>query len=301
MDKNSIVFVTLVGSPEEDEGARLLIASLRAFGGRLSRSSFWVLAMDPEGVSRTCHGLPDVTSLPLERDAAFPRYPFAAKVNACAQAERMAGRDGCTLVWLNALGLIVNPPLAFDLAPPHAVAFRPVHIRNVGSLAAEPLDAYWAAVYRTVGLADTSQSLESFIGAERLRPYFNTHLFAFDPSLGLMAAWRDLFLQMLADSAFQDASCRDELHRIFLHQATLSALLTRRLEWDRLRFLPPEYSYPLHLHHRIPSDRRPATLNELVCPVFEEPFRYPGALNGLAVREPLLSWLVAQGVGSEPA
>ena len=72
----------------------------------------------------------------------------------------------------------------------------------------------------------------------------------------------------------------------------LSALLTKRLDWGRMRILPPEYSYPLHFHHRVPPSLRPQILNSQVCPVYEEAFRYPDTLNGLEASEPLRSWLM---------
>jgi len=61
---------------------------------------------------------------------------------------------------------------------------------------------------------------------------------------------------------------------------------------DGLRFnLPPEYSYPLHLHQEIALDRRANFLNSLVCPVYEGMYQHPDTLNGIGVQEPLLSWI----------
>jgi len=129
------------------------------------------------------------------------------------------------------------------------------------------------------------------VGLQEIRPYFNTHLFSIDPSKGVLREWWELFKTMIADQEFQSRYCGDEEHRIFLHQALLSGLLAKRLEWKRIRVLPPEYSYPLHLHHRVPRARRPTMLNGLVCPVYEESYRYPDTLNGIGVHEPLKSWL----------
>jgi hypothetical protein len=73
----------------------------------------------------------------------------------------------------------------------------------------------------------------------------------------------------------------------------LSALVAKNLGRERIRLLPPEYSYPLHLHLQVPPARQPRRLNDLVCPVYEETFDYPASLNGLHVDEPLRSWLAA--------
>ena len=287
-----IRFAVAVGSAEGARHAGLLIESLRSFGGRLSECPVWVFLLDGASDPRGFDGLEEVHVVALEMEEGLPRYYFAGKVYACSRAEELAGEGVRSLVWLSPLCLILNPPVLFDLGVPFDAAFRPVHIRNVGSPAGEPLDGFWKGVYRIVGIEDAPFTVESYVGRQKIRPYFNTHLFSIDPSKGLLREWWKLFKTMVADQEYQSRHCGDEVHRIFLHQALLSALLTQRLERERIRVLPPEYSYPLHLHQEVPADRRPRTLNSLVSPVYEEAFRYPDTLNGLAVEEPLRSWLV---------
>jgi hypothetical protein len=279
-------FVPLVGSADEEASARLL--------GLLGECAVWVFALDPDRVSRALSGMEGVSCLPLAMDPEL-RYPFAVKVQVCAQAEALAADEVRSLVWVTTQCLIVNPPVLFDLPASFDAAFRPVHIQNIGSLASEPLDNYWSEVYRAVGMDDTSRTVESFVDSRELRPYLNTHLFAIDPSQGLCQTWLQLFREMVADKAFQSGPCQDQLHRIFLHQAILSALVTKRLEWQRICLLPPEYSYPLHLHPEVSAVRRSQSLGDLVCPVYEGVYRYPETLNGLPVQEPLKSWLMARG------
>jgi hypothetical protein len=160
-------------------------------------------------------------------------------------------------------------------------------VQNVGILAGEPLDDYWAAIYRASGLEDTERTVESFVDGQTLRPYFNTHCFAADPAAGLMTTWLARFETLVADRSFQSTACREELHRIFLHQAVLSALLVQALAPEQIRLLPAEYSYPLHLQARIPASRRASTLNELACAVYEE----DGDLTAVPAVGPLASWL----------
>ena len=134
-------FAVAVGSAEAARHARLLIESLRSFGGRLRECPVWVFLLDREGASGGFAGLEGVRVVPLEIEEGFPRYYFAGKVYACSRAEELAGEGVRSLVWLSSQSLIVNPPVLFDLAPSFDAAFRPVHIRNVGSPADEPLDA----------------------------------------------------------------------------------------------------------------------------------------------------------------
>jgi hypothetical protein len=285
----------------------LLVESLRAYGGRLRDCPVWVLYVhepppDPEGW-RARAGV-RVVPLAIERGAG---YWFSAKVQAAARAEELAcastpaqaGPEVRSLVWLAPESLIVQPPLLFDLGTedtPYAAALRTVHHSNVGSPAGQPLDAYWAAVYRLVGLDEAPYTTRSYVDDQELRPYWNTHCYAVDPARGLLRAWREGFLAMVADAAFQAGPCRDVAHQVFLHQAVLCALLARELAEEEIRALPPEYSYPLHMHAQLPcahdehvrGAQRARALNDLVCAVYEDEL----PLEGMAVQEPLRAWLV---------
>lgn len=280
-------FLLMFRSEAGERLARTVIESLRTFGGPLRDSVVWAFVLDPERLSHALSGMEGVRRLPLLVDQEFPRYPFAEKVYACAAAEAMASAEVRSLVWLGLDCLVVNPPLLFDLDPAHDAAFRPVHHRNIGSPAHKPLDGFWAEVYQALEVGEMPYTVESFVDAQTLRPYFNTHCFAFDPAKGLCRAWWECFSAMVADHAFQAGSCRDELHRVFLHQAILSTLVATMLTWERIRMLPSDYNYPLNLLSQIPPDRRVQALNGLVSAVYEDAFPW----SEIQVHEPLRSWL----------
>jgi hypothetical protein len=286
-------FLLLFRSEADERLARIVVESLRAFGGRLSNNPVWAFLLDPDRVSRALPGMAGVRRFPLTVEKDFSPYPFAAKVYACAKAEEMAGPGIRSLVWLSLDCLVINPPLLFDLDPATGAtladaAFRPVHHKNVGSPAHEPADEFWQGVYRALEIDDMPYTVESFADRQTLRPYFNTHCFAFNPAVGLGRAWWTYFKAMVSDQAFQAGPCHDELHQIFLHQAILSTLVPKLLDWERVRLLPPEYNYPLNLLNEMPPDCRPPTLNRLVNAVYEETFPW----GGIEIQEPLRSWLV---------
>ena len=289
---NEICFLLMFRSEAGEQLARTAIESLRAFGGRLRDCQVWAFVLELGRVSHALHGIEGVRRFPLALEEGCPPYLFAEKVYACAMAEKMAGPDMRCLVWLSLDCLIVNPPVLFDLGPapsvaPADVAFRPVHHRNIGSAAHEPPDDFWQRIYRALGVDEMPYTVKSFADAQTLRPYFNTHCFAFNPAMGLGQAWWDHFRAMASDQAFQAGPCRDESHQIFLHQAILSTLVAKQLDWDRVRLLPPEYNYPLNLLSDMPSDRRAPTLNSLVNAVYEDAFPW----TEIEVQEPLCSWL----------
>ncbi len=297
---NETCFLTMFRSEAGERLARTVIESLRAFGGPLRDCPVWAFLLDPDRVPHALPGLEGVHRFPLVVEAGCPPYPFAEKVYAFARAEEMAGPEILSLVWLSLDCLVIQPPVLFDLGPvagvpSAATAFRPVHHQNVGSPAHEPPDEFWQGIYRALEIDDMPHTVESFVDARTLRPYFNTHCFALSSALGLGRAWWAQFKAMVTDEAFQAGPCRDELHRIFLHQAVLSTLVAKQLPWERVRMLPPEYNYPLNLLDEMPADLRVPVLNRLVNAVYEDAFPW----GQIEVEEPLRSWLSERLPGGE--
>ncbi len=283
-----ILFFTKISSPDEEAGARLLIQSLRSFGGALSACPFWIFACNTP-----CADLADtdVQVIPLSVPQTLHGYPFASLVSACRRAEELAPAGTPALVWLDPNCLIVQPPLLYDLGDSIDAALRPVHIRNVGLPPGQPLDAFWSGIYRVVGVEDVALTVTSFIGRQELRAYFNSHSLAVRPSLGLCARWLELFARLVADEDFQAAACGDDLHRIFLFQALFSTLVAATLDPARIRILPESYNYPYNLHQRVDAAQRAAALNDLVTLCNEDQLPHPDQISDIEIREPLRSWL----------
>ena len=293
----SLCFITLVRSVEGGQRLRLLVDSLRTFGGQLSQAPVWIFwgsDFHPAQLMDEYTEARGYTWIPLSHEESLQHYYFAQKISACAQAEERAAANFRSLVWLDPNCLVIQPPALFDLNPAYEAAFRPVHIQNVGSLVSEPMDEFWETIYRTIGVEDPSFTVQSFVDSKRLRPYFNTHLFSINPSKGLLRLWLEYFQVLVANQQFQSGACSSELHQIFLHQAILSTLIAKLLPLERIRILPPEYSYPIHLHDKVPQSNRVVALNDLVCAVYEDKIPHPQNVNELEIREPLCSWLLKE-------
>jgi hypothetical protein len=288
------VFLTWVHSPRQKRCAQILIESIRAYGGALSRCPVWLYEANPEEVP--CRDLESlgVRVLSLHIPDMVRGYILASKVCACAQAEALASPETQSLVWISPECLVVRPPVLFDLGSALDAAVRPVHIRNVGLPATEPPDAFWRGVYDAVGVLDVQSTVVSFCDVQHIRAYYNSAAFAVRPSAALLSRWFELFEALVRDHAFQSRACRDELHQIFLHQAILSTLVATQLNSERVRTLPPDYGYPYNLHGSVPPDRRARTLNDLTCVIYEERTVDPRRIGDIAINEPLRTWLSAQ-------
>ncbi|HPR16708.1 MAG TPA: hypothetical protein PLD62_00515 [Candidatus Cloacimonadota bacterium] len=283
-------FFTLLTNAGDINRIRLLVNSLRTFGGKFAETVFLIFTFGkPLAIF---DDLPEIRQIPISLPDCYRKIPFSAKIFTCAQAERIAIKENIdSLIWIGSSAFFVQPPQQFDLEQSYSAAFRPVHHRNIGMPVETDLDDFWQGIYHFIGLKDDAHYVETFVESEKIRPYFNSHLFAIAPPVGILQRWEEAFCCFIEEGFCREEFCSDPLHRIFLHQALLSALLLKHLPWESLRILSPEYSYPLHLHHQVPPEKQPLALNELVCPVYEDTFHFPETLNGLKVDEPLAGWL----------
>lgn len=288
-EKTLPIFLT-VADLQGQPNLRVLIESLRSFGGELSKAPFWIFTENPIREEYTDNGL--TRQLHLEIPPDISAYPFGKTVAACAQAETMVSTQTNSLVWIDPSCLVIQPPLLFDLGSDFDAAFRPVHIRNIGLPVNQAPDVFWRGIYESLGLEDPPFTVTSFVDSQHLRPYFNSHSFSINPRLELMRHWHELFQQLIRDKQFQDDACSDDLHKIFLFQALLSSVIASEVGVERLRILPASYNYPYNLHARVPADRQARTLNELVCLTYEGRDLHPNKVNDVQIIEPLRSWLI---------
>jgi hypothetical protein len=291
MNTNQTIFITKVRTTAGVQAAHLLIKSIQAFGGEMSRCPFWVFAVNPK--ETPCQELEGgrVHVIPIEVPELAWNYDLGDKVYACAKAEEMAPENIQSLIWIDPLCLVVNPPLLYALDGLVDAAFRPVHIRNVGLRKSDPVDAYWRTIYQSVGVEDIEPVVESYVDQENIRAYYNTHAFAINPALGLLRRWYEYFDRLVTDQEFQSGACQDELHKVFLHQAVLSALIATRLAPDRIRILPTTYNYPYNLHSSVPLEWRAKALNDLVSFTYEDRSIDLSSIEDIKVHDPLRAWL----------
>jgi hypothetical protein len=289
---NEVLFSLPARGIEEAWCARLLVRSLRKFGGPLCDSPVLILDGRKDGPAIDFDD-ENTHSQPLEMDEVQRAFPLAVKAVAAAQAEAYAAGRCRTLVVLFPACLVFNPPMLFTLEHGEAAAVRPVHIQNVGLQPGEPLDPYWQRVFESTGTQDTHRVVESFIDRQVLRFYINAGSFSVDPSLGLMRRWLECLDPLLRDEAFLAGPCETAFKRIFLHQAVLSALLAQ-LSAEQVRILPPDYAYPVHLHDRAPSPWAGVTLDRVTSIIYDELFTDPIGMHGMAMSPDLHRWLENQ-------
>lgn len=290
-------FLTSVRSLRERACARLLIDSIRSFGGALSDSPIWLFEAEGLWTARDDPVDLNIHVFSMNVPETVKGYTFADKVCACAQAEEMASSAVQSLIWIDPVVLMVAPPLSFNLGKSFDAAVRPVHIKNVGLPVGVPIDGFWKKIAMNAGVNDIEATVETFIEGQCIRSYFNSHAFAINPSKGLLRKWYERFESLVCDEEFQGGL--DQVHQIFLHQAIWSVLLVTSLDPNRIRLLSPDYNYPYNLHESVPEDRKAGSLNELVCIAYENRSLDPNQVDDIDIHEPLRSWLLERATMSD--
>jgi len=291
MTQKQTVFMTWIRKAWQRDHARTLIGSIRTFGGELNKCPIWIFEVDPDHVSCSSLEGEDIHVFSLEVPEILMNYYYGDKVFACAQAEMMVDSTVRSLILLATENLIIRPPMLFDIRDSQDVAVRPVHIKNVGLSYDEPLDDYWRGVYSAIGIDDVVPTVESYVDRKRLRAYFNSAAFSINPAKGLLNQWLKYFQELVNDREYQESTCQDDWHKVFLHQAVLSTLIAGVQTAGGVRILPPDYIYPYNLHTSVQVERRAEVLNDLTSIYYEDRILDPDQMTDVIIQEPLRSWL----------
>jgi len=84
---------------------------------------------------------------------------------------------------------------------------------------------------------------------------------------------------------------KDELYKIFIHQAILSGVILSKFETDELIELPSTYNYPLHLHTEDVTDDRPSFMEEVVSFRHEGFYEDEDWIKKMPAKQQLRQWL----------
>lgn len=296
-ESERLAVVLCVATAGDVTNAEFLIRSLREFAGPYRGAAVYVTVDDPaqELPLARLGRLPGVHLLPLTIDAAVRSYPFSRKAFACAQVETLLSGKKKILVWLDNEIMVTTPPTGLDLATGSRVAVRPVFLTNKVALAADaPADPFWNTIHARAGSGPAAGPvLETLIDGKNIRFYINCQVMAWRPETGLAAAWRDIFSGLVRDAAFQKECCADGPHRIFLHQAVLSALIAARIPDSARQWLDNGCGYPLQHQSRIPAERRITRLEDTSCVILEQLAGDPQWPDTIAVSPAVRRWISA--------
>ena len=298
--ETGVVFATSVETPLQARKADLLVDSLRRFGGPYADAPVHVVVDVVTEQTAPLGKRPGVTAHPLAGDAEVRRFPYARKVLAAAQVERLVERSARTLVWLDPETLVLSPPTALVLRGEASLAVRPVFLRNAVALAeGVPLDAWWARIAREARLDPSfPETVAPLVDEGRVRWYVNCGVYSVRPSRGVLREWARAFSALARDPEVRKGAGPGGLRLVFLHQAVFGAVALAMVPPSERTSLPNAVGYPLHLHERVPAASRLARLDDAQVVIHESLFESrPGWRGVIPASEPLARF-VDEGVAS---
>jgi hypothetical protein len=301
-----LAFVTYVHLPYQENAAAALIDCIRTWGGEYRDSPIYVVVTGENSLEAEFEGK-NVILVPLKLDELTAGFPYAVKARAAAKVEEIVAGQVRSLAWFDPETLLFGPPKEMDLGDGMSAAVAPVQFVNTGQPASEPVDSYWGPIYKRVGLDPKKIfTVETRVDRRKIRAYLNCGMFAVRPEKRLLQEWARIQDELLRDRDYQRTAITDPVHRTFLHQAVITALVVARLDREEIRIFSPAYNYPLYCHgldfspqtggaFRVPADIRAAKLNGLVSVFYESLFRAHPDWPSLVppADEPLSSWLAA--------
>jgi hypothetical protein len=290
-----VVFASLAASATSFRKIRMLLDSLKDFGGEIFGAPLVVPHPDSLDVTVEDAGLlksPDVHMIPFRISSEEMDFPLAVVAVGAAAAEKAVAGKAENLVWLLEDTLIVKSPSAFVLSVSKQYAYRPVHHTKIGSLWQAPPDGFWTAIYRHCQVEpDHLFPMDTCVRDNTIRPYFNAGCQVTRPKNGLFSRWCELFRSLYRHPDFKRFFA-NPLYRVFMHQAVLAGVVLSSFSHAQLYELPESYNYPLHLHADYPPEFRPAKLDELVTCRYETFEALKKTLASIAVDEPMITWIL---------
>lgn len=302
-EKQALAFVTYIGAPYQEAAAAMLVDSIRTWGGEYRNCPVYVVLANPKAQGILLKDK-NVELIPLKLEEMVLNYPFAAKAYAAAKVEELIAGKVRSLAWFDPETLIFRPAKEMDLKEGIAAAVAPVQFVNTGQAENEPVNAYWAPIYKRCNLDPRKLFIvETGVDCKKIRAWLNCGMFAVRPDRGLCREWAKVLDEFLHDHEYQRTAITDAVHKTFLHQAIISTLIVSRLDRQEIRMFPFGYNYPLYCHgldfkvatgtYQVPAHKKAKKLNDLTS-VFHESFWYnhPDWMNFIPTAdEPLKKWL----------
>ena len=294
---DQVMFATLAASPTSFRKTRILLDSLKDFGGKMFRAPLIVVHPDRPDVTGDDArplNLPDVDMVPFPMSRQETDFPLAAVPIGAAAAEKAVVGKAENLVWLLEDTVALRSPSAFVLPTGKQYAYRPVHHTNIGSLWKARPDRFWAAIYRHCKVQPVRLfPMDTCVRDNTIRPYFNAGCQSTRPRNGLFSRWCELFRRLCRHPDF-GGFFANPAYAVFMHQAVLAGVVLHSFLPAQLHELPESYNYPLHLHADYPREFRPTRLSDLVTCRYETFDELKRALAFLAADEPVKTWILSR-------
>lgn len=258
--QHPIVFTSFVELKEELVPLKVMVESLRTFGGKYKDAPAWIYTTD-EFLASESEALAKLASLNVEfRSSQAPPdatwFFLARKVFAAAQAETDAEGKAAILARLDTDTIFIQEPDEYLLPNGINLGYRPVFHRNINPLYNEPLDAYWTRAYQIMGIKESAVfPMVTPADGDTIRPYFQAGCIVVRPEWGILRKWAEMFTVLVQNSVIKALCEQDQRKRIFTFQVALTGAVLNNLDQDEMHQFSDRINYPIFFKEMFGANR----------------------------------------------
>ena len=275
-----LVITTFLETREEIAWARVMVESLRTFGGSLKNAPVWVYvsedfrAAESESLNGFASLGAEIRTSRVEESATW--FPLARKVFAASQAETEAAGKIAILARLDPDTIFLGEPVEFILPGDKDLGYRPVFHRTISPLYEEPLDTYWSRAYELMGI----QASEVFpvvtpADGDAIRAYFQAGCVVVRPERGILKRWEAMFSLLADDPLIKEICGGDPRKRLFTFQVALVGAVLKGLPRPAMHTFSDRVNYPIFFKEMFGAKRDFHDLSNAVTVRYEQLFANP--------------------------
>ncbi len=245
MQKNKIEIVICTEKGYLESMSKLLVASLREFGGEFKDIPIFSYQPRKEFQisSETIAFFEEnsVEYIDLELNTDFCHYPFANKI--LASAHRETNTNAEILTFLDSDVFFFNEPKEFTNFGNADLILRPVDFKNIGAENSDDLNAvYWESLYKLLGVKNRRTVLTTVSNESIWEYYQGGHVVTLTKN-HFCRTWQENFIQVM------NAEIIPTQGIAFIEQSVLAATVSQRSL--NVKNFAKEYNYPLHMENEI--------------------------------------------------
>ncbi len=245
-----VIFTTFVEFPNELPRLKVMVESLRTFGGLYKDAPVWAYVADDllespsESLEAASSFGAEIRTISVPADVAW--FYLVRKVFAGAHAEKEAAGKAGILARLDPDTIFIAEPAELILPEGITLGWRPVFHRNISPLFDEPMDDYWSRAYEAMGI-DESDVFPMVTPADedQIRPYFQAGCVVVRPERGILAKWEETLVVLSRDPVMREICERDPGKRTFTFQVALTGAVLNHLERSEMLAFTDRINYPI--------------------------------------------------------
>jgi len=259
-NQHRIIFTTFIEAKEELLPLKVMVESLRTFGGKFKDAPVWIYTTDEllksesEAFGKFASYNTQFKTSQAPQDATW--FFLARKVFAAAQAEADAHGKTAVLARLDTDTIFIQEPDEFILPTEKSLGYRPVFHRNINPLYSEPLDDYWTRAYQIMGVQESAAfPMVTPADGDTIRPYFQAGCVVVRPEQCILRKWAEMFTVLYQDSLIKKFCEQDQRKRIFTFQVALTGAILNSLEQSEMYQLSDRINYPIFFKEMFGANR----------------------------------------------